>query len=163
MARVYVGVGSNINPEQNICKGIQTLRERFGVLMLSPVYESEAVGFTGDNFYNLVIGFDSDESHGEIAAALYEIETRFGRNRDTGHLSSRTLDLDLLLYGNLVTQEDNLRLPRGDVLEYAFVLKPLAELAGDLVHPVVKRSYRDLWSSFDRPGQRLWQVDIAVD
>lgn len=160
MVRVYIGVGSNIDAKQNIRNGIHALRERFGELFISPVYESEAVGFTGDNFYNLVIGFDSDETYDDLTAALHEIETRFGRKRNTGHMSSRTLDLDLLLYGDLVIEEDNLKLPRGDITEYAFVLKPLAELAGNLLHPVLKRSYRDLWSTFDRSDQKLWRVDL---
>ena len=163
MVMVYVGVGSNIDAKRNIPRGIQALRERFGELLISPVYESEAVGFTGDNFYNLVIGFESDEAFGKITTGLYEIETRFGRNRNNGHLSSRTLDLDLLLYGDLVVQEDNLQLPRGDITEYAFVLKPLAELAGDRLHPVLKRSYCDLWSCFNRPGQKLWRIELETD
>lgn len=163
MVRVYVGVGSNIDAERNIRMGIQALRERFGELFISPVYESEAVGFSGDNFYNLVIGFDSDEAYGEIAAALHGIETRFGRNRNGGHMSSRTLDLDLLLYGDLEVDADGLKLPRNDIIEYAFVLKPLTDLAGNLLHPVIKRSYRDLWNAFDRDDQRLWRVDLEVD
>ena len=139
------------------------MQERFGELLLSPVYESEPVGFTGDNFYNLVIGFDSNETYREIAAALYEIEAMFGRNRNNGRLSSRTLDLDLLLYDDLVIKEGNLQLPRGDVTEYAFVLQPLAELAGDQLHPEIKRTYRDLWNSFDRSGQMLWRINLDLD
>ena len=150
MVSVYVGMGSNINAEQNIRNGIATLQERFGELAVSPVYESEPVGLTGDNFYNLVIGFDSDEPYEQITAALHEIEARFGRDRDQGYLQSRTLDLDLLLYGELVLEEGNLQLPRRDILQYAFVLKPLAELAGDKLHPVLKRSYNELWCTFDR-------------
>jgi len=156
-------MGSNIEPERNIRKGIQTMKERFGELFVSPVYESEPVGFKGDNFYNLVIGFDSEETYSEIAAALHEIEAMFGRSRSNGRLSSRTLDLDLLLYGDLVIKEENIQLPRDDVIEYAFVLQPLAELAGDQLHPEIKRSYRDLWNAFDRNGQILWQIDFDLD
>ena len=160
MARVYVGVGSNINARQNVRGGIHALQERFGELDISPVYESEPVGLTGGNFYNLVIGFDSDEPYMQIAESLHGIEAGFGRDRDQGYLQSRTLDLDLLLYGELVIKDGNLQLPRNDILEYAFVLKPLAELAGDQLHPVLKRSYTDLWRSFDRAGQKLWPVEL---
>lgn len=163
MVRVYVGVGSNIDPEWNIREGIKSLRSRFGELIISPVYESEAVGFSGDNFYNLVIGFNSDEPYEQIATALHEIEASFGRDRGQGYMSSRTLDLDLLLYGELVVEEGNLQLPRNDILEYAFVLKPLAELAGDQLHPVLKRSYSDLWCAFEQPGQKLWRVDLDAE
>ena len=160
MVRVYVGVGSNIDARRNVREGILSLQERFGDLDISPVYESEPVGLTGDNFYNLVVGFESDESCRQIAETLHEIEARFGRDRDQGYMQSRTLDLDLLLYGKLVIEDENLQLPRKDILEYAFVLKPLAQLAGDHLHPVLKRSYSDLWHSFDRSGQKLWQVDL---
>lgn len=158
-----MGVGSNIDPEWNIREGIKSLRSRFGELIISPVYESEAVGFSGDNFYNLVIGFNSDEPYEQIATALHEIEASFGRDRGQGYMSSRTLDLDLLLYGELVVEEGNLQLPRNDILEYAFVLKPLAELAGDQLHPVLKRSYSDLWCAFEQPGQKLWRVDLDAE
>ena len=132
MPRVYVGIGSNIEPGKNVRKGIRALQERFGALVISPVYESEPVGFTGDNFYNLVAG-------------------------DNVRLLPRTLDLDLLLYGDQVIETGDMQLPRTDILDYAFVLKPLADLAGDQLHPVAGRSYRDLWRSFDRSGQNLWR------
>lgn len=160
MPRIYVGIGSNIDPGKNVRKGIRALRKRFGDLIISPVYESEPVGFTGDNFYNLVAGFDSQETCEAVAAALYEIEAGFGRSRDSARLSPRTLDLDLLLYGDRVIETGDLQLPRRDILDYAFVLKPLADVAGDQLHPVSGRSYGDLWSSFDRPGQKLWRIAL---
>ena len=163
MPRVYVGIGSNIEPGKNIRKGIRALQERFGALVISPVYESEPVGFTGDNFYNLVAGFDSHETCEAVAAALYEIEAGFGRSRDNVRLLPRTLDLDLLLYGDQVIETGDMQLPRTDILDYAFVLKPLADLAGDQLHPVAGRSYRDLWRSFDRSGQNLWRVELGGD
>lgn len=163
MARVYVGVGSNIDARQNVRGGIHSLQERFGELDISPVYESEPVGLTGGNFYNLVVSFDSDEPYTQIAESLHGIEASFGRDRDQGYLQSRTLDLDLLLYGELVIEDENLQLPRNDILKYAFVLKPLAQLAGDQLHPILKRSYNDLWHSFDLAGQKLWQVDLDAE
>lgn len=162
MNRVYVGVGSNIDNERNIRQGIIALKERFGKLDISPVYESEPVGFQGKNFYNLVVGFDTCESPEQVAASLRDIESSFGRNRKKGKIS-RTLDLDLLLIGDLVLDGDDLQVPRMDILNYAFVLKPLAELDGDRVHPVEKHSFRELWNSSELQGQDLWKVDIELD
>lgn len=163
MPRVYVGIGSNIDPGRNVRQGIRALQERFGNLIISPVYESEPVGFTGDNFYNLVAGFDSHETCEEVAAALYEIEAGFGRSRSDARLTPRTLDLDLLLYDDRVIEAGGVRLPRRDILDYAFVLKPLADVAGDRLHPVTGRSYRDLWGSFDCTGQKLWRIELDDD
>ena len=161
-ARVFVGVGSNIDGRWNIQQGIRALRAQLGELIISPIYESEPVGIYGNNFYNLVIGFDSNQTWVEIVAALHEIESRFGRNCGGEDMSSLTLDLDLLLYGDLVVDEGNSQLPRPDILQYAFVLKPLADVAGDYVHPIAGRSYRELWHAFDRRGQRLWPVVLET-
>ena len=161
-ARVYVGVGSNSNGRQNIQRGLQALRARFGDLIISPIYESEPVGLAGQNFFNLVIGFDTSATCAAIAVDLHEIEAGFGRSSGDGHLFSRALDLDLLLYGDLVVDGPDLQLPRPDVLKYAFVLKPLADVAGDHVHPITGRTYRDLWNTCAWHGQRLWPVDLET-
>ena len=94
----------------------------------------EAVGFDSDPFYNLVVGFDTRHTPREIQDMLHCIEEASGRIRTAG-LSARTLDLDLLLYDDLVTKTDGLVLPRTDITRYAFVLAPLAEIAGELRHP----------------------------
>ncbi len=156
MARIFVGVGSNIDRERNIQAGLRALSGAFGNLTVSTIYESEAIGFAGDNFYNLVVGFDSVQSPGQIAAALSAIEYQFGRDRGGGRFAPRTLDLDLLLYNGLVRQDKEISVPREDVTKYAFVLRPLAEIAGDLRHPVSGERFADLWASFDQSSQALW-------
>ena len=162
MTRVYIGVGSNIDRENSIRKGILALKTRFKDILLSPVYESAAVGFEGDDFYNLVAAFDTDESIHDIESYLHEIEIKFGRSRE-GKTVSRKLDLDLLLYGDLIYKDKSISLPRKDILEYSFVLKPLADIAGDQLHPESGRSYQELWQEFDVTNKEIKQVGILLD
>jgi 2-amino-4-hydroxy-6-hydroxymethyldihydropteridine diphosphokinase len=156
MARIFVGVGSNVDRERNIQAGLRALSEAFGELDMSTIYESEAIGFAGDNFFNLVVGFDSAKSPEQVAAILSTIEYRFGRDRGGGRFAPRTLDLDLLLYNDLVRHDAEINVPREDVTKYAFVLRPLAEIAGNLCHPVSGEHFADLWARFDQLSQALW-------
>lgn len=158
MARVYVSIGSNIGREQNIRAGVAELRARFGTLILSSVYESEAVGFDGDSFYNLVAGFDTALAPQQVAEALRVIEEAHGRVRNGPRFSSRTLDIDLLLYDDLILHEGKLEIPRDEITKNAFVLWPLAEIAPQLRHPQRGVSYGALWEAFDRQSQPLWPV-----
>ncbi len=158
MARVYVSIGSNIGREQNIRAGVRDLKSRFGALILSSVYESEAVGFDGDSFYNLVAGFDTTLTPQQVAEALRTIEEAHGRIRNGPRFSSRTLDIDLLLYDDLVLHEGKLDVPRDEITRNAFVLWPLAEIAPQLEHPRLGVSYGALWASFDKQSQPLWPV-----
>ncbi len=161
MARVYVSVGSNIDKERNIRGGVRALRERYGALILSSVYQSRAVGFAGDDFYNLVLGFDTRESIAQVTACLRGIEEHFGRVRGSARFSARTLDLDLLLYDDVVQESDEIELPRDEITKHAHVLLPLAEIAPDLKHPRLGRTFRELWRAFDQPGQELWPIEFA--
>jgi 2-amino-4-hydroxy-6-hydroxymethyldihydropteridine diphosphokinase len=157
VVRVYVSVGSNIDRDHNIAIALRLLEASFGELQRSSVYESDAVGFDSDPFYNLVVGFDTRYSPREIQDRLHCIEEASGRIRTTG-LSARTLDLDLLLYDDLVTDADGLVLPRTDISRYAFVLGPLAEIAGEQRHPVSGERFADMWSAFDEAGQALSRI-----
>lgn len=158
MARVYVSIGSNIDRARNIGLALQHLDEAYGPLLRSSVFESAAVGFSSAPFYNLVVGFDTDLPPQAVQEHLHAIEAGSGRER-TGELSARTLDLDLLLYDDLVIDAGRLKLPRADILRYAFVLFPLAEIAPDARHPVSGERYADLWSRFDDASQVLTRVD----
>jgi 2-amino-4-hydroxy-6-hydroxymethyldihydropteridine diphosphokinase len=157
-AQVYVSIGSNVNRRKNIALALERLVREFGPIEQSSVYESDAVGFNSDPFYNLVIGFRTNEPPRDIQAKLHAIEDACGRVR-AHTLSARTMDLDLLLYADLVIDEAGLSLPRSDIIRYAFVLCPLAEIAGTERHPVGGESYADMWAAFADKEQVLTRVD----
>ncbi|MFC6669685.1 2-amino-4-hydroxy-6-hydroxymethyldihydropteridine diphosphokinase [Marinobacterium aestuariivivens] len=161
MARVYVSIGSNIERERNIASGLDALALAFGELTLSSVFESEAVGFDGDHFYNLVAGFDTGLAVGELSRVLKEIEDRNGRCRQGPKFSARTLDIDILTYDDLRGKVDGVDLPRAEILKNAFVLRPLAEIAPEETHPKAGRTYAELWQAYDKQQQRLWPVDFV--
>lgn len=158
MAEVYVSIGSNIDRERNVARGVELLREHYGELRLSPVYETRAVGFDGENFYNLVAAFTADAPVEAINDELHRIEDRCGRDRSGPRFSSRTLDIDLLLYDDEVRESESLTLPRREITEQAFVLKPLADIAGERRHPVLGRTYNELWQAFDHNESDLHEV-----
>ena len=162
MATAFIGIGSNIERESNIRSGLQTLHRNFSNVSVSRVYESSAVGFNGDNFFNLVALIETELDARALQDKLHEIEAQFGRVRGAQRYVSRTLDLDLLLYDDLVSDEEGLQLPREDVTEFAFVLLPLSEMAGELQHPVLKTTYAELWENFDQADQVLWPVDFEM-
>jgi len=159
-ARVYISIGSNINRELYITSALDALAEWFGELIISPVYESEAVGFDGSPFYNLVVGVDTHWSVGELSRRFKQLEADNGRRRNVPKFSARTLDLDILTYDNAVGEVDGVELPRSEILRNAFVLWPLAEVAPDALHPRCGQSYRQLWQDY-RSNQRLWPVDFT--
>jgi 2-amino-4-hydroxy-6-hydroxymethyldihydropteridine diphosphokinase len=162
MVHVWVSIGSNIEREAHVRAAIAALRAQFGELVTSPVYETPAEGFAGDPFFNLVAGFDTDMEPGELHLALREIENRNGRVRGAEKFSARTLDIDVLTYGDAVTDEGGKHLPRDEIERYAFVLKPLADVAPDEVHPELGLSYADMWAAFEGAREALQQVDLAL-
>ncbi|HSW51951.1 MAG TPA: 2-amino-4-hydroxy-6-hydroxymethyldihydropteridine diphosphokinase [Sulfuricaulis sp.] len=160
MPRVYIGIGSNIDRENSIRGGVRELAAHYGSLTLSPVYESKALGFEGEDFFNLVAGFDSAESVERIKQVLAEIESRLGRVRGVERYSARTLDLDLLLYGDTVRHDRQVDLPHPDIRRYAFVLRPLADIAPDWRHPETGLSCAEMWQQFDGTGREIRVVEF---
>ncbi len=146
MANIHINIGSNQNREKNIATAIDMLRFNFTDIEISDVYESPAEGFKGDDFYNVGINATTNLSVYDTSSALKTIEDKIGRDREQPKFSSREIDLDLVLYDDVIDQEANL--PRDDILKYAFVLAPLTQLNADLIHPVEQQTYQALWQSF---------------
>jgi 2-amino-4-hydroxy-6-hydroxymethyldihydropteridine diphosphokinase len=158
--RVYVAAGSNVEPGHNLSLALQELERRFGALVVSSAYRNRALGFEGPDFINLVIGFDTAESVEQVLDELREVERLCGRTRAAPKWAPRTMDLDILLYGDLRCEEPDLTLPRPDLLRRAYMLGPLAEIAPALRHPVSGKAISALWDAFDRAAHPLEAVTI---
>jgi len=162
MVSVFLGIGSNIRADENLAMGLRELRSSFGDVAVSPVYRSAPYGFKGDDFLNAVARIDTDLSPAEVHAELERIQTLAGRTRGPSRFLARTLDIDLLLYADLVLDEPPLRLPREDVLDYSFVLRPLADIAPELIHPLTGRSMAAEWADFDEQCHPLQSTNIIL-
>ena len=162
MTHVVLSLGTNINRAHNLSGAVNAIRTRFGKIVHSPVYETSSVGFEGPPFLNLVLGFDSRASLAEIRSQLHEIESAAGRVRGPKSFSSRTLDIDIILFGHFNLRDKGFNIPRDEIEKYAYVLKPLSDLYPDLPHPVRGRTMIDLWHDFKLEGQTLTVVDFRL-
>ncbi|MGJ8692981.1 MAG: 2-amino-4-hydroxy-6-hydroxymethyldihydropteridine diphosphokinase [Thalassotalea sp.] len=160
MARIYISLGTSINREKYLLEGLKALADTYNHLTLSSLFESEAVGFDGPHFFNMVIAVDTSDSVEQVAKTLKKIELEHGRSPDATKFSPRTLDLDLLLYDDLILTTPA-QIPRDEITKNAFVLWPLAELAGDDVHPIAQLTYRQLWQQYDKNKQQLKKVPFT--
>jgi 2-amino-4-hydroxy-6-hydroxymethyldihydropteridine diphosphokinase len=155
MARVYLSLGSNQEPHRYLPAALDELRTQFGPLDISPAYRSVAVGFDGADFINLAVGLDTELAPVALNDWLHVLEDRHGRRRDVPRYADRTLDVDIVLYDDLVTQgPGHLDIPRKE-LKHAFVLKPIADIAPTLRHPVDGRTMAELWAAFPADSEPL--------
>jgi len=161
-AEVFASLGSNQNREYNIRSAVKALRDRYGELRLSPVYQNRAVGFDGDDFLNMVVAFHTQMTPQEIQQQFREIEDAHGRIRDGKKFAPRQLDIDLILYADLVCNEGTLRLPRADIVKYAFVLLPLAALEPEGRHPELNTTYAQMWDEYEG-NRELDVMDMKFD
>ena len=160
MAQIFISLGSNVNKEHYIRQALDALKVHFPDFIHSSVFESEAVGFAGSNFYNSVLGAQTDMPLPELCKLLKEIELENGRTRDDKKFSPRTLDLDLLFYVDVIC-DSPAQLPRDEITKNAFVLQPLCEVAPNFYHPVAKQTIAALWSAYNNPQQKLWKVEFS--
>lgn len=159
MALIYISLGSNIEPQHYLTLALNDLSDVFEIVALSPVYESESVGFAGDNFLNMVVAAKTTWTIEQTVAEFKQIESRHGRILGAKKFSSRTVDIDLLLYDDLVCQLP-IVLPRAEVTENAFVLWPLADIAPQMCHPGTHQTYQELWQAYDKNKQQLWPIEF---
>jgi len=158
-SRVYLSIGSNQNREHHVRSALDALADTFDTLTISSVFDSEAVGFDGSAFLNLVVGLDTDWSVAQLRDWCKTLEDSNGRRRDAPKFSSRTLDVDILTYDKLTGEHDGVDLPRAEILKNAFVLLPLAEIAPDEIHPLEGKTYAQLWKAYSKP-QKLWAIEF---
>lgn len=161
MPRIWVSLGSNIDREAHIRAAVSELARLLGEGLVSPVYETEAEGFEGPAFYNLVTGYETDRPPAELIALFRELEERLGRERSDAKFDSRTIDIDLLTWGDMIAEVSGKQLPRNDIANYAFVLRPLSDLAPDEDHPALHKSYRRMWEEFT-PKPAMREVELAL-
>ncbi len=146
MQTVFVSIGTNINAEANMLLVKESLNSLFDVIY-SSIYKTPAEGFEGEDFLNSVCKFDTDKNPQELRTLLKNIEKDMGRTFTQKGMSNRVIDLDLILYGDLQINRNGLELPSSDIEKYKFVLEPFAEIAPDYIHPILKKSYKDLLES----------------
>lgn len=158
MPIAYLGLGSNLDAEQNLRLAIRELRSRFSLQKISAVYRSKALGFDGDDFLNAVACIETELTPHDLCSELELIHDVAGRNRTSERFSSRTLDIDLLLYDQLVLNDPPVRVPRKDVLRFSFVLGPLADIAPDYRHPVSGKLISEHWQEFDAASHPITAV-----
>jgi 2-amino-4-hydroxy-6-hydroxymethyldihydropteridine diphosphokinase len=157
---VLVGIGSNQNREACLQAALDALTDLFGELALSPVYESPAVGFDGSPFLNMVAAFNTAMPLAELSRRFKQLEADHGRVRGSARFAAKTLDIDILTYGDKVGVFCGVELPRAEIRVNAFVLKPLADVAGSRVHPQCGQTYQDLWQ-LHRVGPPLRRVNFS--
>ena len=162
MPEVFVAAGSNIEPVVHLRRALRILTSHYPGLRRSRAWRNAAVGFEGEDFVNLVVAFETDEPVHAVIARLHETEAACGRARDAPRWAPRSMDLDVLLYGDRVSHEPGLTLPRPDLVRRAYMLGPITELAPELRHPTLGLPMRELWKHFDRDAHPMQEIDLGA-
>ena len=162
MSQIFIGVGSNVDREKNIASCINKLKGSYESFSMSPIYETESMGFSGPNFYNLVCKFETDEKLLDLKLNLNNIEMVHGRTHGETKFSSRTLDIDILYYDSLVIETDNITVPRDEIIRYDFVLRPLVDIAPDFIHPKEQLTNQVILNTYDIEKLIINTVKIEI-
>jgi 2-amino-4-hydroxy-6-hydroxymethyldihydropteridine diphosphokinase len=162
MSKIFFGIGSNINPRENIFLALNEIKGKYTNTKISPVYQNKSAGFEGDDFFNLVVSCTTEMDVYEVQDFIEHVHDLSGRKRGSGKFLSRTLDVDLLLYDQKVINNSRIKIPRDDILNYSFVLKPLMDIDPELIHPVTKCSVREHWKLMDKSGHPLTLIDLNL-
>ena len=160
--KVFIGIGSNLNKIKNIKSSISKIQNDYKNVKISPVYETKAMGFDGPNFYNLVCSFNTTEDIYKLKERLNKIELDHGRNLNETKYSSRTLDIDILYYDNLILADDKIKIPRKEIIEYDFVLRPLIDIDAEFIHPVLLIPNNKIEEKYDIKKHIIAKVDINL-
>jgi 2-amino-4-hydroxy-6-hydroxymethyldihydropteridine diphosphokinase len=155
MTLAYVSGGSNLDAEANLLVAARELTATYPGARFSRVYRNAAIGFDGPEFLNFVVELPVHGEPGALKAELERIEGLCGRPRYAPKWAPRTMDLDILLFGEVVLDAPGLVLPRPQLTNWAFMLGPLAELAPDAPHPTAGRTVGELWRAFDQAGHPM--------
>lgn len=145
MPKIYLSLGSNIKPEENLNKAKELLNQEYQSEKESKIYKTKSEGFEGEDFLNQVICLLTEDSPDRVVATLKDIEKKIGRKDRTEKFSDREIDIDLLLYGNYVGKVLGKDIPHKDIDLYRFVLEPLAEIAPDFIHPKYQEKISEIW------------------
>ncbi|HEU4813775.1 MAG TPA: 2-amino-4-hydroxy-6-hydroxymethyldihydropteridine diphosphokinase [Xanthomonadaceae bacterium] len=156
-----MSLGSNVDAEKNLRSAIASLRERFGDVLVSPVYRTRAVGFEGPDFLNAVARIDCDTDPFALHRWLHKLEEQHGRDSRDADYSNRPLDIDIVYFGSLVLDVGALQLPRPE-LRYAFVLKPMADIAPEFLDPLRETTMAELWAAHPEHDAPPARVDLAL-
>jgi 2-amino-4-hydroxy-6-hydroxymethyldihydropteridine diphosphokinase len=162
MRRVFGAAGRNVEPESNLARACEEIAQTWPDAIFSRAYTNKAVGFDGPDFINLVVGFHTAHPLDFVIGRLRAIETRCGRPRYAPKWASRTMDLDVLLFGDLVEKTTDYTLPRPDLLKRPYMLGPMAEIAPGVKHPTAGKTIGELWTEFDRDGHEMVPVRIVL-
>ena len=147
MSLLHLNIGSNLDRRKNIRSALEQLEFSFDKIIISSLFESPSEGFEGNDFYNIGVNVETSKKVSEVLDILHQIEDSLGRNRMQPKFSSRIIDLDLVIYDDIIDEKFNI--PRKDIFRYAFVLAPLLELNPDGIHPEKGVSYLELWENFE--------------
>lgn len=156
MANIHLNIGSNQNRRHNLSQAIFHIQKKFSNCVFSKVYESKSFGFEGEDFYNIGVNATTNLSVEPLIKCLRQIEDKLGRERSVAKFSSRLIDIDLVLYDEII--DVNYKLPRADILKYNFVLLPLAQLSPDLIHPQQNQTYAQIRVTM--AGLKSYNIDI---